>query len=150
MAEVRRPISRRVLIAATCCWLAVAHVAATSQARKTAPPAPQRVTVKPGAPATALSGSVKGDALKQYAFPGTKGQTLALVIKSDRVKDLVVRVFPVEMPQGSEVVNNYISSESTLKGTLPTGGDYVLQVGLRRHVARRDVAASFTVEIALK
>ena len=78
-----------------------------------------------GTSGVTLTGTLKGETDKNYSFFAKKDQQVLLEVLSKGTANLVFRVFPESQPEGADVINNFISSESKGSGVLPVDGKYV-------------------------
>ncbi len=99
-------------------------------------------------PSADWSGALKGFEMKTFTLAGKKGQTVELTLTSTRINWLVLRLFPAQKTEGTDVVSNYINGEAKLRGVLPEDGNYTVMVGIRRPEARRGGAAAFKLHLA--
>lgn len=95
-----------------------------------------------------VQGALKGEAVRTYSLTGKKGHAIELTLTSSRANWLVMRLFPADKPEGADVLSNYISGETQLRGTFPDDGEYTVLIGIRRAEARRDGRATFQLQVA--
>jgi len=124
--------------------LAIASALAVTRAPEAA--GQERIAFARGATSSRVSGSVKGDASKRYVIGAKAGQTLTIELKPSR-KSLYYNVTKA----GASAAMRIGSSETDNRWTttLPSDGDYVIDVYFMRNEARRGTAASFTLDVVV-
>ena len=103
-----------------------------------------RVRFPAGTSSTAVKGSIRGYAYRDYIVRGSADQTIAVAIDS-RNTYTVLSVF---RPDGESLDGAAQTDEFT--GPLPVTGDYLVRIAMMRAGARRRGAVSnFTLKISI-
>lgn len=117
-------------------------------ATQRSPETGERLSLMPGQPPVARSGTVVGDASVTYVVPGRKGQTLVLALKSASTS-VYFNVLPIGDPTAI-YASATEASGNTGSVVFPADGDYRVVVYLFRNAARRGAKAAFTLSAGLK
>jgi hypothetical protein len=130
--------------------LALAALLAASPplyAQAPAPPAPSRITFAAGTSQATVSGTVKGDDSKSYVLGAKAGQTLKITFVPSKG---VLYYNVIDKTTGEALRTGSMESEPNWTGSLPSTGDYVLDVYFMRNEARRGTSATYrlTVDIS--
>jgi hypothetical protein len=126
------PPSRACIVAF--CFAVLPAVALAQSEIKT-----QRVTFKDGR--ATIKSSVTGYETIDYVFPAGAGESIKMVLKSNRVSNY----FNVNPPGSDVAIFIGSSAGSTFRGVAPTSGDYTARVYLMRNEARRGTTARYTL-----
>lgn len=108
-------------------------------------PRVQKVSFKPGASSTVLTGTIKGDETVDYELGARARQTMKVSFKSASTS----ASFNV-LPPGSEAaiaIGDLVGNEWS--GTLPTDGNYRVRVFLVRAAARRNASATYSLTVGI-
>lgn len=92
-----------------------------------------------------LSGIIRGEDMAEYTVNGAAGQRLSVDLLSGN-GGLTFNITP---KGATEALFIGATSGSVADVTLPTAGDYVVQIGLVRAAARRNETADYTLGIGL-
>jgi len=105
----------------------------------------QEIRFANGATATSIKGRIHGEQTIDYRLRARAGQTLAVMFKPGKSS----AYFNV-LPPGSETAL-FVGSTSgnRFEGVLPTDGVYTIRAYLMRSAARRNEAASYTLDVAI-
>jgi hypothetical protein len=125
--------------------IALALLVAAGSAPAQAQDRVERVQFAKGASSKAIQGRIAGEQGVVYIVGAREGQTLSVDLKtSNGAND-----FNVTAPGANEALFIGSTSGNSYRGTLPTTGDYRIQVYLMRNAARRNEAANYTLSIAV-
>jgi hypothetical protein len=104
-----------------------------------------RVRFPAGTSSASIKGTVRGFAYRDYLVKASAGQT----IEAKLVTPNTFSVLTIFLPDGNNLEGAAQTDEFT--GELPTGGDYVIRVGMMRAEARRPRSVSnYTLRISIK
>jgi hypothetical protein len=105
----------------------------------------QEIRFAKGASAASVKGRIKGDQIIDYKLRARAGQTLSVVFKPSNASAYVN-----VLPPGSETAL-FVGSTSgnRFEGILPADGVYTIRAYLMRSAARRNEAASYTLDVAI-
>ena len=104
------------------------------------------VSFKPGSKGTTLQGQIRGRQYVDYQLRAAAGQTLKASFKSAH-RAAYFNLLPPESRDAAMYVGQ--DDDKHFEGLLPTDGLYTLRVYLMRSAARRNEAASYTLEISV-
>ncbi|WP_295075775.1 SH3 domain-containing protein [Tabrizicola sp.] len=106
----------------------------------------ERVTFAAGATGTIVSGTIRGERGVKYVLGASKGQRMSV----DMATSNTSAYFNIRRSGSDEAV--YIGSVSgnSTTVTLPSGGDWVVQVYLTRNAARRGEVADYRLSISIE
>ncbi len=104
-----------------------------------------RVRFSAGTSSASIKGTVRGFAYRDYLVKVSAGQT----IEAKLVTPNTFSVLTIFLPNGDNLEGAAQTDEFT--GELPTGGDYVIRVGMMRAEARRPRSVSnYILRISIK
>lgn len=106
------------------------------------------IRFKPGESATTVSGEIGGWELKHYIFRAAGGQKIRLRLESERPSWLVVQIYSPKS-DSADVFNNFVTGDLSCEETLPTDGEYLLKIGIRRPQARRGHRLSYRAHVEI-
>lgn len=132
--------SRHISIAA----LAVSAIALPIAAIAQAPmPKPERVQFAKGASSKAIKGTIKGDQSRVFVVNLRAGQKVSVKLVSSNAS----ANFNVTAPGAQQAMFIGSTSGSSFQDTVPSSGDYKIDLFLMRNAARRNETANFTITI---
>jgi len=132
--------SRHISIAA----LAVSAIALPIAAIAQAPmPKPERVQFAKGASSKAIKGTIKGDQSRLFVVNLRAGQKVSVKLVSSNASNY----FNVTAPGAQQAMFIGSTSGSSFQDTVPSSGDYKIDLFLMRNAARRNENANFTITI---
>lgn len=103
-----------------------------------------RLRFPAGASSTAVKGTIRGYAYRDYIVRGSAHQTINVKVDSANT----YTVFSIFRPGGDNL--DRVSQTDEFSGILPVTGDYVIRVGMMRAGARRPGAVSnFTLKVSI-
>ena len=103
-----------------------------------------RLRFPAGASSTAVRGTIKGFAYRDYIVRANADQNLNVVVDSRTTQT----VFSIFRPGGENLEGAVQTAD--FSGALPVTGDYVIRVGMMRAAARRPRSVSnFTLKISI-
>lgn len=92
-----------------------------------------------------IKGKIKGYATAEYTVAGKAGQTLTVKLATRQPSTY----FNIRQAGQEEALFTGSSSGNRFQAILPADAEYTVQVYLMRNAARRNAAASYTLEMAL-
>lgn len=122
-------------------FLLLGSVGAPAQAEIRA----QEIRFAQGATAASVKGRIKGEETIDYRLRARAGQTLTVVFKPSNAS-AYVNVLP---PGRETAVFVGSTSGNRFEGVLPADGVYTIRAYLMRSAARRNEAASYTLDVAI-
>jgi hypothetical protein len=129
-------MSPRLLLATLTLGIAAAVTAADDPT--------QRVHFEAGATSATLSGEVIGYRSLRYLLAGRAGQALAITFEPSK------QTLFYDVSKGTQRLRNGSSEKSPQwTATLPADGDYIIDVYLKSGDAKKNVQATFTLNLAL-
>ncbi|WP_430389072.1 hypothetical protein [Blastomonas fulva] len=132
--------SRHISIAA----LAVSAIALPIAAIAQAPmPKPERVQFAKGASSKAIKGTIKGDQSRVFVVNLRAGQKVSVKLVSSNAS----ANFNVTAPGAQQAMFIGSTSGASFQDTVPSSGDYKIDLFLMRNAARRNETANFTITI---
>ena len=107
----------------------------------------ERVQFPSGKSGTTLQGKIKGDQTIYYLIRANAGQTLSISLNTDNGGNSFNIFAPGKVPgkDGAIVIGE--QNDNRYEGTLPTTGDYLIQVFLVRAAARNNEVANYRLKI---
>jgi len=127
-----------VLALACAAFVAVASAASPIESRP--------VKFAKGASSATIKGTLKGDKTIDYKLGAKAGQTMSVALKTSNASNY----FNV-LPPGSNDVAVFVGSSggNAWTGQLDADGEYTIRVYLMRSAARRNEAASYTLNVGI-
>lgn len=104
---------------------------------------PQTVHFASGTSGSTLKGKVTGDESVQYSIGVTAGQTLSVQLDSGNPS----LYFNITAPGASAALYNSSIDGNGTSVTIPSSGNYIIDVYLMRNAARRNEAAHYTMTL---
>lgn len=93
-----------------------------------------------------ISGTLKGDNVRDYLIRATKGQVLSVQLKTNNTS-AYFNVLPADSSKG--IFIGSIEGD-TAKLSLPANGNYRIRVYLMRNAARRHESVKYRIDVSLK
>ncbi len=109
----------------------------------------QRVQFKSGTSQATLQGKIQGEQSVNYRIRANAGQTLSVSFNSDNGANSFNIYAPGKVPgkDGAMVIGD--QNGNSYEGTLPSTGDYLIQVFLMRSAARNNEVANYRLKIGV-
>ena len=126
--------------------LLLAALLLTSPAWSADPVHKEKVELTAETPTHSVKGKIKGYATAEYTFTGKAGQTLSIKLKTNQPSNY----FNLRQAGKDEALFIGSSGGNNYQAKLPADGEYTVQVYLMRNAARRNAAASYSVDITLR
>lgn len=106
----------------------------------------ERVQFARGAVSKAIKGSIKGYAGVNYLVRANAGQKLTVTLKTSNASSY----FNVTAPGAEAAMFVGSTSGNSFTTTIPSGGDYKINVYLMRNAARRNEVANYTLTVGVR
>lgn len=106
----------------------------------------ERVSFAPGATGTIVSGTIRGERRVAYVLGASAGQRMAVNMTTGNAS----AYFNIRRSGSNEAIHIGSVSGNSATVTLPTGGDWVVQVYLTRNAARRGEVADYRLLISIE
>lgn len=107
----------------------------------------ERVQFKSGTSGKTLQGQIKGQQTVHYLIRANAGQTMAISLNSDNGGNSFNIFAPGKVPGKDAAMVIGDQNGNVFEGTLPTTGDYLIQVFLVRSAARNNEVANYRLKI---
>ncbi|KPF77315.1 hypothetical protein IP68_01205 [Blastomonas sp. AAP25] len=132
--------SRHISIAALAVSATALPIAAIAQAPM---PKPERVQFAKGASSKAIKGTIKGDQSRLFVVNLRAGQKVSVKLVTSNASNY----FNVTAPGAQQAMFIGSSAGTSFQDTVPSSGDYTIDLYLMRNAARRNETANFTITI---
>lgn len=109
-------------------------------------PRTERVQFARGTSSKAIAGTIKGYGVARYLVGARAGQTLTVTLRTSSTSNY----FNVTAPGADTAMFDGSTSGSRFTTTIPSTGDYTIDVYLMRNAARRGAAASYTLTVGVR
>lgn len=106
--------------------------------------APIRVLFAKGASSKAIKGTIKGDQSRVYVVNVRAGQKLSVKLATSNASSY----FNITGPGAQQALFIGSTEGSSYAGTVPSSGDYKIDVYLMRNAARRNETANYTLTVS--
>jgi type II secretory pathway pseudopilin PulG len=106
----------------------------------------ERVQFARGTASKAITGAIKGDAGVRYLVGARAGQKLTVTLKTSNASSY----FNVTAPGADAAVFIGSSGGNRFTFTIPSSGDYAIDVYLMRNAARRGETAKYTLTVGVR
>ncbi len=123
--------------------VATLGIALPATAQNGAPP--ERIQFARGGTSKAVTGAIKGYDAKRYVIRVRAGQRLAVALKTSNASNY----FNIFAP-GAEAAMEGGANQTRFATTVPSSGDYVIDVYLMRNAARRNESAKYTLTVGVR
>ncbi len=133
-------ISRHISIAALAVSAIALPVAVIAQAPM---PKPERVQFAKGTSSKAIKGTIKGDQSRLFVVNLRAGQKVSVKLVTSNASNY----FNVTAPGAQQALFIGSSAGNRFQDTVPSSGDYTIDLYLMRNAARRNETANFTITI---
>lgn len=134
--RILRPISI-VALAVSAAALPLAVIAQAPMAK------PERVQFAKGTSSKAIKGTIKGDQSRLFVVNLRAGQKVSVKLVSSNAS----ANFNVTAPGAEQAMFIGSTSGTSFQDTVPSTGDYKIDLFLMRNAARRNETANFTITI---
>ncbi len=132
--------SRHISIAALAVSAIALPVAVIAQAPM---PKPERVQFAKGTSSKAIKGTIKGDQSRLFVVNLRAGQKVSVKLVTSNASNY----FNVTAPGAQQAMFIGSSAGNSFQDTVPSSGDYTIDLYLMRNAARRNETANFTITI---
>lgn len=105
----------------------------------------ERVSFAPGANGTVISGTIRGDRGVNYVLAASAGQQMSVNMTTDNAS----AYFNIRRSGSDTAIWNGSIDGNRASVSLPSGGDWVVQVYLMRNAGRRGEAANYQLSISI-
>ncbi len=109
----------------------------------------ERVKFPSGSTGTTVSGSITGYESVEYLVGAQAGQEMTVVLKSENLSTYINVFEPGTKPGMDEAISNGSDDGTRFEATLPSDGDYLIQVYMMRNAARRGETARYKLEVSI-
>lgn len=133
-------ISRYISIAALAMSAIALPIAAIAQAPM---PKPERVQFAKGTSSKTIKGTIKGDQSRLFVVNLRAGQKVSVKLVTSNASNY----FNVTAPGAQQAMFIGSSAGNSFQDTVPSSGDYTIDLYLMRNAARRNETANFTITI---
>lgn len=107
----------------------------------------ERVQFKSGTSGTTLQGTIKGEQTVHYLIRANAGQTMTVNLSTNNGGNSFNIFAPGTLPGNDAAMFIGDINGNRYEGTLPSTGDYLVQVFLVRSAARRNEVANYRLQI---
>ncbi len=118
-------------------------LAVPATAQNDAPPT--RIQFARGTSSKAIPGAVRGYDGKRYVIGARAGQRLTVTLRTSNASNY----FNVTAPGASAAMEGG-ANQTRFTTTIPSSGDYVIDVYLMRNAARRNESAKYTLTVGIR
>lgn len=133
-------LTQRLAAAALLSAIVAAPMAIHAQAPS---PRPERVQFAKGASSKIIKGNIRGDQSRVFVVNVRAGQIMKVKLVSSNTS----ANFNITAPGAAQALFIGSTSGSEFQGTIPSSGDYKIDLFLMRNAARRNELANFTLTI---
>lgn len=133
-------ISRHISIAALAISAIALPIAAIAQAPM---PKPERIQFAKGTSSKTIKGTIKGDQSRLFVVNLRAGQKVSVKLVTSNASNY----FNVTAPGAQQAMFIGSSEGNSFQDTVPSSGDYTIDLYLMRNAARRNETANFTITI---
>ncbi len=109
----------------------------------------ERVQFPRGSTGTTISDSITGYEAVEYLVGAQAGQEMTVVLKSDHLSTYINVFEPGTKPGTDEAISIGSDDGTRYEGTLPSDGDYLIQVYMMRSAARRGEVAHYALDVSI-
>ncbi len=102
-----------------------------------------------GTSGTTIQGKIKGEQTVHYLIRANAGQTMAVSLNSDNGSNYFNIFAPGKIPGKDAAMAIGEQNDNVFEGTLPSTGDYLIQVFLYRNAARDNEVANYRLKITV-
>lgn len=109
----------------------------------------ERVQFPRGSTGTTISDSITGYEAAEFLVGAQAGQEMTVVLKSDHLSTYINVFEPGTKPGTDEAISIGSDDGTRYEGTLPSDGDYLIQVYMMRSAARRGEVAHYALDVSI-